>query len=218
MQDIPLCPECGRVMAYRLGGYECPGCGRMLLPSGLEPAAVEAAAAPAVPEAFIRAAAEHAANPGAPLLPQVEPEGSRITGPASAPVPARLPSAASQNTSGLGAQAVLPSEASGGTMASVLPLGLFSFCTGDLLWGFIGLVGTFVFIPGLVYWAYIGLEGKKRAWRCRRFASVEEFARVMRAWELASWIYLSVVGVAAIMTAYFFAKWAESWMQQNFGL
>jgi hypothetical protein len=200
-------------MDYRLGGYECPGCGRLIVPQELMPEL------PA-PQVLIKPppAAPSSSDPAAPVLSPAEapaaPPGYPF--PLAAGPPFNLPPTLDGNTSGMGNSAVLPPQSNGSTMGGWLPLGLFAFFNGDLIWGVVGLVGTFLFIPGLVYWFYVSSEGRKLAWRRRRFSSLAQYAKVMDAWHMAGLLFTLIGGLIAIVATYIIAKGVEAHMQQMF--
>ena len=200
-------------MDFRLGGYECPGCGRMLLPASLEPDAPEPEVLAPPLDAFVQAAAAHAAAPEVPLLPPVlvVPQGYPF--PLAPPPRTALPAAAiapvfarDSNHSGEGGDSPLPPGAKAYTWAGLLPCGIFSFFMGDLLWGGIGLAGALLGLPALVYWAYIPGVGRERAWRMRRFKSVEEYHAVMEAWNLAGIVVTALSVLAMFVLGYYVVK------------
>jgi hypothetical protein len=108
--------------------------------------------------------------------------------------------AAGTNTTNQGKDAIVPSEASGWTFAGFVPFGLFAFKHGLLWWGVIGILAcipSLGIVLWLIYWIYIGVNGKKLAWRHRRFESAQQFRDTMRAWNMWGIILLPVTIVLA---------------------
>jgi len=201
-------------MSFRLGAWDCPGCGRLILLQPLdepgEPEADSAALATertaelpppppitidwqrgevVAPPQFLHQRSV-AATPAGPAGHSAAPSSADLLG-----LPGQsLPLPADGNTSGMGPGYPLPPQARGWTNASVIPGGLFSFYTGSSLWGAIGALGVLFGLPAVVYFVYVGLQGKAEAWRGRRFDSVEEYVAVMAAWNRAGLIiiYLSL--------------------------
>jgi hypothetical protein len=204
-------------MEFRLGALECPTCGRMILPEGPAPQH-ETPASSAVPEPSSAVPVRIDWQRGsvvapAELLPPPPVDASRPPRPPTAiedyellppPLVRELP--ADGNTSGLGPGYPLPPAARGWTNAGIIPAGLYSFYTGSVLWGIVGVLGVVFGLAGLVYFVVVGLRGKEYAWRNRRFASFEEFEAVMAAWNNAGlWIIyisaalLAIAGVVLII-------------------
>ena len=88
-----------------------------------------------------------------------------------------------RNSSGMGAEALIPAEASGFTAAGCLPFGIFALYNGQLALGILGVVGQFFPPLNLAYIGIVGFHGKRLAWQNRKFESVEHFRSVMEAWD-----------------------------------
>jgi hypothetical protein len=190
MPEARTCSICAAPMQFRLGGYECPACGRMEGEVDEEPAAeVEPANQPSAAEEFADSGLQ---DPGDAVALPPPPS----TGP-DASAQHRLLTADTGNTSGMGAGHPLPREAQGWTNAAFIPAGLFSFVNGNTTWGVIVAVGYLVSVVGLVYFFMVGYGGRADAWRCRRFSSVEEYVATMEAWHKAGsivmWVSVAVL-------------------------
>jgi hypothetical protein len=223
-------------MEFRLGGYECPGCGRLILPPELMPPTAPAPAMPAsahpaditplaadpgrkpttaaVPRGYPYPLSPPASSAVRPVVPPAPPWAGLPAGLLPLPASSLLfPSQPGSNNSGRNELEPLPPAAMRYTMASMLPLGIFSFYCNDLWMGILGVVGTFVPVLGLIYWAYIGAEGRKRAWRLRRFGSVAEFDKVMEAWSVAGLLVTQIGGLIAIIIAWNVAQHYAAYLQ-----
>lgn len=116
------------------------------------------------------------------------------------PAPEELapaPPEVTPNTSGQGAQAVLPAEAKGWSWAGFVPLGAFGFALGQPLLGILGLAGLLTGRIGLFYlWPLyalvIGLKGRELAWRQRRFGSVAQYAATLGAWDTVGKVFVAL--------------------------
>ena len=94
--------------------------------------------------------------------------------------------------------------ATGWTFAGFIPFGIFALKNGIATWGWIGLAcGIACFIPvlnffggigAIVYAIYIGINGKQLAWQNRQFASEQQYAETMKAWNMWG-IILLIVGI-----------------------
>jgi len=107
------------------------------------------------------------------------------------------------NTSGMGPNYLAPPEASGWTFAGCIPLGLFAFLNGSVLWGIVALLNFIIpGLPAMIYLIYIGIQGRELAWRSRRFNSVQEYVDTMSAWNrwgLITGIVIGVISMAAVI-------------------
>ncbi|MHB0999655.1 MAG: hypothetical protein ACYC27_10445 [Armatimonadota bacterium] len=83
----------------------------------------------------------------------------------------------SGNTSGQGANAVVPEEIKGWNWAAFLMNGFWAI--GHKTW--IGLI-SFVPYAGFIMAIILGIKGSEWAWQNRQFESVEQFKKVQKIW------------------------------------
>ena len=158
--------------------------------------------APPAADAPVGAPPSPYAPPGAYAPPPYAPQAPQNVYPANYPyygVPA------DGNTSGMGEGYAVPPFTQGWTFAGCLPFGLFAFLNNSTLWGVLGLGGMIISALQLVYAIYVGIEGRKLAWKNRRFESVQQFEETMRAWN--NW-GLGCLVAQVIMMVIFFAIYA----------
>ena len=106
------------------------------------------------------------------------------------------------NTSGMGAQSVVPPEIRGWNWGAFFLNWIWSI--GNQVW-----IGLLALVLGLIMSIILGVKGSEWAWQNRRWESVEQFKRVQNTW--AVWglvvfivsIVISVLLFAAILIPVF---------------
>ena len=127
------------------------------------------------------------------------------------PSPASTPHAplhANTNTSGQGKRHPLPDGVAGWSWGAFLLSWIWAI--GNRTW-----LGLFGLIPGvgLVVRVLLGMNGRRWAWRNRRWDSVEHFQRVQRQWSLAGGVLL-VLALIGVALAVAIPIWRDSQLRQ----
>ncbi len=110
-----------------------------------------------------------------------------------------------QNTSGLGANAVVPPEIVGWSWGAFFLNWIWGI--GNNTWR-----AFLVFIPffGFVWIFVLGFKGNEWAWKHKRWADIQQFKRVQRKWAIASFIFWGIglllipvgfLGIASVFKA-----------------
>lgn len=174
-----FCPRCGT--EYRLEASYCNDCGAQLVPA-IDPLEIQ------------EQKRLSAATTSAPDTGSLEPGTAEFE-------------QVIANSSGTGLQAWTPKEAQGWTFAGFVPLGLFALSNNITSWGLLALACSIVPYIGIVVlplcWIYIGINGKKLAWKLRKFESREQFKKTMAAWENAGGIMFIILILGLALSACF---------------
>jgi len=103
-----------------------------------------------------------------------------------------------ENTSGMGANAIIPDEIKGWSWGGFLLTWIWAI--GNRSW--IGLLALLPYV-GFVVAIVIGIKGREWAWKNKRWDSIEHFKRVQKIWAICGFalilvVIVSVVGLAAL--------------------
>lgn len=101
---------------------------------------------------------------------------------------------ATNNTSGLGDNSIIPEEIKGWSWGGFLWGGIWSI--GNKTW--IGLLALIPYI-GFIMSIILGIYGREWAWKNKKWESIEHFKKVQKNWVIA-WFFLGIIPLLAIIS------------------